>query len=68
MYLCESVCIHLNFTCSYTFSGNFNSFFDIISTYSFSKLPNLNKSYLPTLQMTFAGQKYRFCLKMKFFA
>ena len=26
------------------------------------------KSYLPTLQMTFAGQKYTFCLKVMFFA
>ena len=42
----ESVCIHLNFTCSYTFSGNLNRFFNIISTYSFSKLPNLNKTFV----------------------
>ena len=45
--MCESVCIHLNFTYySYTFSGNLNRFFDIISTYSFSKLPNLNRTFV----------------------
>ena len=44
--MCESVCIHLNFTCSYTFSGNLNRFFDIISTYSFSKLPNSNRTFV----------------------
>ena len=43
--MCESVCIHLNFT-SHTFSGNLNRFFDIISTYTLSKLPNLNKTFV----------------------
>ena len=43
--MCESVCIHLNFTCSYTFSGNLNSFLDLISIYNLSKLPNLNRTF-----------------------
>ena len=44
--MCESVCIHLNFMCSFTFSGNLISFFDLISTYSFSNLPYLNKTFV----------------------
>ena len=28
------------------FSGNLNRFFNIISTYSFSKLPNLNRTLI----------------------
>ena len=44
--MCESVCIHQNFTCSYTFSGNLNSFLEHVFTYSFSKLPNLNKTFV----------------------
>ena len=42
--MCESMYIY---TCTselhmYQFSGNLNRFFDLISTYSLSKLPNLN--------------------------
>ena len=44
--MCESVCIQLNNFHMYRFSGNLNSFLVLISKYSLSKLPNLNKTFV----------------------
>ena len=46
--MCESMYIH---TCTselhvYQFSGNLNRFLDLISTYSLSELPDLNRTFV----------------------
>ena len=41
--MCESVCIHLIDFHIYRFSGNLNSFLDLISTYSLSNPTKLEQ-------------------------